>query len=85
MLHELKKHKFAYTILVMGLLTAITLFLGTWPDRTSQRIIILFFGLFYFVWGVTTHFKSRYITKSVMYEYAGASLLGVCILLLLTV
>jgi len=85
MLNELKRHKYAYTILVMGMLTSITFFLGVWPDRGVQRIVVLCFGLFYFLWGVTTHFKSRYVSKSVIYEYAGASLLGVCILLLLTV
>lgn len=85
MLYELRKHKYAYIILVMGLLTAITFFLGVWPDRKNQRIVVVSLGLFYFLWGITTHFKSTHLTKEIVYEYAGASLLGVSILMLLTV
>jgi lipopolysaccharide export LptBFGC system permease protein LptF len=85
MLNELKKHKHAYTILVMGILTAVALYMGVWPDRFGQRIVILFFGIFYFCWGVITHFKTQFITRNVLLEYAGVSLLGVSILLLLTI
>ena len=85
MIRELRRHKYAYTVLVMGLLTGITFFLGVWPDRFQQRLVVIALGVFYFTWGVVTHFKTTHLTKDVMYEYAGASLLGISILLLLTV
>lgn len=85
MLYELKKHKYAYTILVMGLLTAVTFFLGVWPDRFKQRLVVLALGFFYFIWGISTHFKSTHLTREIVYEYLGASILGVIVLLLLTV
>lgn len=84
MLRELKKHKFAYSILVMALLTGIALFMGVWPNVMYQRIVIVFISMFYFIWGITTHIKTAYLTKQVVLEYLGVSFLGMCILLLIT-
>lgn len=84
MIYEIKRHKYAYTILVMGLLTAITAFFGFWPDRFAQRMVILGLGIFYFIWGITTHVKTTHLTNDVIAEYAGASILGMIILFLLT-
>lgn len=85
MLLELKKHKIPYTILVVGLLTGLALFLGTWPNVVQQRLVILGIGVFYFIWGVVTHVKTSYVTKQVVLEYLGVSVLGMVMLVLLTV
>ncbi len=85
MLQELKKHKIAYTILVVGLLTGVTLFLGTWPNVLYQRIVILSLGIFYFCWGVATHVKTSFVTRQVILEYLGVSVLGMVVLGLLTI
>jgi len=85
MLLELKKHKIPYTILVVGLLTGLALFLGTWPNVVQQRLVILGIGVFYFIWGVVSHVKTSYVTKQVVLEYLGVSVLGMVMLVLLTV
>lgn len=85
MLQELKKHKIPYTILVVGLLTGLALFLGTWPNVLQQRLVIFGIGVFYFIWGVVTHVKTSYVTKQVVLEYLGVSVLGMVMLVLLTV
>lgn len=85
MFRELKKHKFAYTILVMALLTGIAFFMGVWPNVMYQRIVIVCMSVFYFIWGINTHLKTAYLTKQVAFEYFGVSFLGMCILLLITI
>ncbi len=81
---EIWAHRLAYAVLISGLLLGTYLFLATWPNRLSQRIVALSLGSFYATWGVVTHTKTRTITKGVLAEYLGVSLLGVVMLLIIT-
>lgn len=84
MIRELGKHKLAYLILILGLIAGVVLFLGAWPDRFLQRAIALSLAGFYFIWGVLTHFKARRITRQVIFEYLGVSILAGLLLFLVT-
>jgi hypothetical protein len=84
MLKELKNHKLAYSILVVGLILGVVLFLGAWPDRNLQRITAVVMAIFYVLWGVITHFKTNHITKKVILEYLGVGLLAGLLLTLVT-
>jgi len=84
MITEISKHKIAYTILILGLTILTLLFFVAWPDHVIQRYIAGIIALFYFFWGVITHFKSKYISRRVIFEYASISLLAGLILCLVT-
>jgi hypothetical protein len=81
---ELAKHKIAYFILFLGLGIFVFSFLAAWPDRFMQRMVILSVSIFYFLWGVLTHFKSEHISRAIILEYAGMSALVSVLLLLIT-
>ncbi len=84
MKHELLKHKYAYLVLCIGLTIFVLSFLAAWPDRFLQRCMIGAVAIFYFLWGVTTHFKSEHISRKVILEYAGMATLTSVLLLLIT-
>ncbi len=84
MKRELLKHKYAYAILLLGLGIFVVSFLAAWPDRFLQRLIILGVAVFYFLWGVTTHFKAEHISRAIILEYAGMAALASVLLLLIT-
>lgn len=84
MRHEFSRHKLAYTVLILGILIFIFSFLGAWPNRLIQRVIILSMSVFYFLWGILTHFKTRTITRDVVFEYGSVSLLAFILLILIT-
>ena len=81
---EFKRHQFAYIILIIGIIIFILSFLGAWPNRLIQRVIVFSMSIFYFLWGILTHFKTRTITKDVVLEYGSVSLLAGILLLLIT-
>ena len=85
MKEEITKHKWAYTILITGVLIFIFVFLGAWPNRWIQRLVVLALACYYFLWGVLTHLKTKTITKSVLWEYGMVAGLGALLLLLITV
>jgi len=58
--------------------------LAVWPDRFVQRLIVIAVAIFYFLWGVTTHFKSAHISRQIILEYAGMAILASVLLLLIT-
>ncbi|MFZ1721694.1 MAG: hypothetical protein WAU07_04265 [Microgenomates group bacterium] len=78
---EIKRHPAAYAILLIGLLGFLYAFLGAWPDRFVQQILIVAVGTFYFIWGIATHLSAEHITKRIVGEYLAVALL-VCVLLL---
>jgi hypothetical protein len=84
MIHELKKHKLSYLVLIIGISIFVILFMGAWPNRLIQRVIVVGMSLFYFLWGLLTHFKTKTITKEVIYEYASVSFLAGVLLFLIT-
>ena len=84
MKNELFKHKLAYTILLIGLAVFVVSFLMAWPDHFLQRLIILSVAIFYFLWGVITHFKAEHISRGIILEYAGMATLASVLLLLIT-
>jgi chromate transport protein ChrA len=84
MKHELLTHRLAYTILFLGLVIYTFLFLATWPNQVIQRIVILLMGLFYVVWGVSTHLHVKMISRRLILEYVGIALLSSIFLFLLT-
>lgn len=84
LLHEIKNHWFAYLILCLGLALMGTAYIYFWPNREYQRAVIIGLGIFYFLWGVVTHFKSQKITLRVISEYFAISLLAGGLLYFLT-
>lgn len=84
MIKEIFKHKLAYFILILGLSILTLVFFIAWPDHLIQRYIAALMAVFYFLWGVTTHFKADYINRRVIFEYASVSLLAGMILGLTT-
>ena len=84
MKHELLTHRIAYTILFLGLVIYTFLFLAAWPNRTAQRVVIGLLGIFYVVWGVSTHLHVKMISRKLVLEYAGIAFLSGVFLFLLT-
>jgi len=84
MLKELKKHKLAYLVLAAGLGLGVILFLGSWPDRSLQRLVSVGIAIFYFVWGILNHLKDGRVTKRVVFEYLGVGMLAGLLLILIT-
>jgi len=84
MRNEFQRHKLAYLVLIIGIIIFILSFLGAWPNRLIQRVLILAMSVFYFLWGVLTHFKTKTITREVILEYASVSLLAIILLILIT-
>ncbi len=81
---EFNQHRVAYVVLVLGLIMLTLVFVGVWPSHVWQRVVVLMMSFFYFSWGVITHVKTRSITRQVVLEYLGISLLTGLSLLLIT-
>lgn len=84
MISELQKHPLAYILLFGGLFISVVAYLGVWPNLFWQRLIAVWIGLYYAAWGISTHLKSKTITRHVIIEYGSVALLGTVILLLIT-
>jgi len=84
MRHEILKHKLAYGFLLVALLTFGLSFFAVWPNRIYQRVLIVVFASFYFVWGLVTHVKSKRLTQQIFMEYLAISLLVGVLLFLVT-
>lgn len=84
MFRELKEHKLAYIILILALIIGLVLFLGAWPDRRLQRLVAGSIALFYFFWGIITHFKSKKLTNRIFFEYLAVSLVAGFLMVLVT-
>ncbi len=84
MLNELKEHKLAYIVLIVALLLGLVLFLGAWPDRRLQRLVAGSIALFYFLWGIITHFKSKRLTMRIVLEYFAVSTVAGLLMVLIT-
>jgi len=85
MKRELLQHKFQYFVLIAGLGILTLIFLGVWPNRFLQRLVILCLSLFYMTWGITTHLHADTISKRIMYEYVAVSVLAGLLLFLVTI
>ncbi len=85
MYKELIKHKIAYSILFSVLTLFVIGFYIAWPNRWVQRVLAIGLGVFYVIWGVVAHVKTKKITQRVILEYVFVSLLASGILFLLTV
>jgi hypothetical protein len=81
---EILKHKLAYGFLLVALISFVFGFFAVWPNRAYQQILIVSFSIFYFVWGLMTHVKSRRLTQQVFMEYLATSLLAGVLLFLVT-
>lgn len=81
---ELMNHKLAYFILLLGVFTFVFYFFAIWPNRVLQRLASGVFVAFYFLWGVSTHLKTRRLTRKILLEYLAVSLLIGTILFLVT-
>lgn len=82
---EFIRHRLAYIVLMVGIAIFVVLFLGAWPNRWIQRIVVLAMSLFYFIWGLLTHFKTKTITREVIFEYGAVSFLAALLLTLITI
>jgi len=85
MQREFLNHKLAYLVLFIGLAVLTALFLGVWPNRVLQRLVILSLSLFYITWGVLTHLHADTISRRVIYEYVGVGTLAGMLLFLVTI
>jgi hypothetical protein len=81
---EFKRHRLAYFVLITGIIIFIISFLGAWPNHWIQRMVAVGLAVFYFLWGVLTHFKTKAITREVILEYGSVSFLAGLILFLIT-
>lgn len=81
---ELKKHRLAYALLIVGLLVLGGLYMLAWPDTLMIRLVSIALGIFYASWGILAHTKSKTVTPAVVAEYLAISLLAVLVLLLIT-
>ena len=81
---EFIKHKLAYSILAAVLLSVIFLFFAVWPSLVLQRFLAVFLAVFYFIWGLFTHFKTETLTTKVVTEYLAVSFMAGGMLLLIT-
>lgn len=81
---ELLSHKLSYSALFLFLATCSFLFLAAWPDVHYQRYIVLLISVFYFLWGVVIHLKRKELSKKIVFEYFGISLLAGSVLMLIT-
>lgn len=77
MWYELSRHKVAYLILSLVMIGFVMAYLAFWPHRWWLRILSVAMAMFYVAWGITTHVKTRAITKQVVYEYLGVAGLAV--------
>lgn len=82
---EFLRHRLAYLVLIIGISIFLFVFLGAWPNRWIQRLVVIAMSLFYFIWGVLTHFKTRTITREVILEYGAVSFLAALLLILITI
>ena len=82
---EVVSHKVAYTILLLGLLSFVCLFVWAGQRLVVQRSVMIGLGVFYAAWGVVTHVSSRRVTNLLLLEYFVVSALATVILLLLTI
>jgi len=82
---EILGHIRSYIVIGAILLLFATSFLWAWPNRDLQRVLIGCLMLSYFVWGLLTHTKSNVLTKHVVLEYLGVSLLAGVLLILVTI
>lgn len=80
----LKKNKIAFLILLLVLVLFVFLFTRAWPDKELQRYLAAGMGVFYFLWGVFTHVKSKHINSEVIFEYLAISILATLIITLIT-
>lgn len=85
MIHELRRHAIAYFLLLIVLVSHVVLFMSLWPNTAQQRLVAVSLACTYFLWGVLTHIKTKYITSKIIQEYAFAALLAGGLLVLLTV
>ncbi len=81
---EIYKHKVAYLILVLGLISLVIAFMGAWPNTQLQRVLITVLGVFYFGWGVVTHRISGNLSRKIFEEYGVVALLATGMLLIIT-
>lgn len=81
---ELMKHRWAYTILVVGMTLATLLFMAVWPSLFWQRVIGVAAAVFYAIWGIVTHWQADHISKKIVYEYVAVAFLGALLLLMVT-
>jgi hypothetical protein len=82
---EFFRHIIAYTALVFILGGAVILFFAVWPDRPAQRLVAIMLAVSYFLWGIISHTKTSHLTKRVILEYLGVSVLACVLLILMTI
>lgn len=82
---EMLRHKLPYAVLALLVVVFVVLFIGAWPDRRAQRLLILAFSTSYLVWGITTHVRASRLTRGIFFEYLAMSVLAAVALLVITI
>jgi hypothetical protein len=84
MLIKFTQHKFAYGVLLLAIGAFLFYFYAVWPNRIAQRLASVIFVVFYFLWGIITHWRAHQLNKKIFTEYFAISLLVSLLLLLVT-
>lgn len=84
MWREWKLHWKPYLVLILGLLVFVYVYLESWPNDWMVRYISLALGIFYTIWGIVTHTKTKIVTQQVVMEYSFVALLAVALLWFIT-
>lgn len=84
MWREWKLHWKPYLVLILGLLVFVYVYLESWPNDWMVRYISLALGIFYTIWGIVTHTKTKTVTQQVVMEYSFVALLAVALLWFIT-
>lgn len=82
---EIASHRLAYLFLIIFLSAVVGIFTWAGYDILWQRLVILFLGVGYFLWGVITHLGSKTLSFRLIFEYAAISILASVCLIALTI
>ncbi len=84
MFRELYTHGRAYGVLATALILWVVLFVGAWPNRGVQRLLVLGLVAFYIGWGSLSHRRSGHLSGQIVQEYVSIGILGGVIMWLIT-
>ena len=84
MKQEFSKHWLGYLVLLLASGLFAFVFLEVWPDRNLERMAIIGYAIFYYLWGILTHRAKQPMTLGLIKEYGLVATLGAALLLMLT-
>lgn len=76
MLTDIREHRHDYVILFGGFCISLLLFWLYRTDVMMMRMISIWTGVFYVVWGMVHHHRSHHLTAPLVLEYLLVAILG---------